>query len=131
MPLRALVARYLPASPGGVETGKGAGRQDLVGLVREVRREIVGGERRKGAVEGVLGKEVREVRVTDKEGRDVRVEWRDGAVGRVRVGKDGRVEKVVVLGERGRAREIERKLGGGDGRVEGLVERVREVAGLL
>lgn len=100
--------------------------------MREVRREIVGVERRKGAVEGgVLGKEVREVRVTDKEGRDVRIEWRDGAVGRVRVGKDGRVEKVVVLGERGRAREVERKLGGGDGRVEGLVERVREVAGLL
>lgn len=105
--------------------------------MREVRREVVGGERRRGAVERVRervlgeGSGVRDVKVTDKEGRDVRIEWRDGATARVRLGKDGRVEKVVVLGEGGRAREMERKLLGGDGRVEGLAERVREMEGLL
>lgn len=109
--------------------------QDLSRLVRELRREVVGTGLRRGAVErvreGVVGTGVRDVRGVGAEVRDVRIEWRGGAVGRVRVGKGGRVEKAVVLGEGGRAREVERRLVGGDGRVEGLAERVREVERLL
>ena len=143
IPLAALVAKWLPAprvaGVGAVELEKAERKQNLPRLVRELRREIAGFHMRKGAVERLregLVKEagttgVGDVKATDAEIRDVRIEWRDWAVGRVRIGKDGRVEKAVVLGEGGRAREMERKLLGGDGRVEGLAERLREVEGLL
>ena len=97
--------------------------------MRELRREIVAYHLRKDAIEklrdGLVGADggVSDVQATDAEIRDIRIEWTDEAVGRARIGKDGTVEKAVVLGDGGRSKEIERKLLGSDGRVEGLVER--------
>ena len=74
---------------------------------------------------------VKDIRATDAEGLDIRIEWDDGRVGRVRVSRDGRVEKAVVFGEKGRERGAERVLvGGGEGRVEGLGGRLMDVLGL-
>ena len=101
--------------------------------MRELRREIVSYHLRKDAIEklrdGLVGADggVSDVKATDAELRDIRIEWTDEAVGRARIGKDGTVEKVVVVGEGGRSREMERKLLGGDRRVEGLAERLGDV----
>lgn len=132
-------------------------RQDLPRLVRELRRELVGWHLRRawvGRLSGVLGvgvggsereervvagmgvgrrrggRGIKEVETVDAEGMDVRIEWEDGRVGRVRVDKGGRVERAVVLGERGRERDVERRLCGGEGRMEGLAGRLLEISGV-
>ena len=76
-------------------------RQDaIVGL----REELRGG--RRNASDGV-----RDVSAVDAEGQDVKIEWADGMIGRVRMGEDGRVEKVAVIGEDGkRKRGVEKMI---------------------
>ncbi|KAA6408325.1 MAG: hypothetical protein FRX48_08067 [Lasallia pustulata] len=101
-----------PPTPAAGAATKAAPAQDLPRLVRELRREVAGYHLRMGAVErvraGLVGKgvgaEVKDVRVGDAEGREVRIEWKDGAVGRVRIGKEGGLERAVVFVEGGRAR---------------------------
>ncbi|MCJ1302595.1 hypothetical protein MMC08_005399 [Hypocenomyce scalaris] len=136
IPLSALVSKYLPTPPpaaAGTTPSKPTKPQNLPRLVRELRREIVSYHLRKDAIEklrdGLVGADggVSDVKATDAELRDIRIEWTDEAVGRARIGKDGTVEKVVVVGEGGRSREMERKLLGGDRRVEGLAERLGDV----
>jgi len=133
---------------------KRAQRQDLPRLVRELRRELVGwhlraaclrrlrgtcglktreaaaGERESGMRPGGSG--IKEIEATDAEGMDIRIGWEDGWVGRVWVNKGGGVERVVVVGERGRERVVERVIvcekGEGKGRLEGLGGRLLEVA---
>lgn len=100
-----LVGRYLPfpkvdERTGVVKEGGGKG-QDLVGLVREVRRKVVGWRRRVGAVEGLKGeyegdRGVKEILVPDVEGREVRIEWTDGRVALLRIAEDGVVEGCTV-----------------------------------
>lgn len=135
---------------------RGAQRQDLPRLVRELRRELVGWhlrgaclrrlrgtcglETREAAVEeretesrpGRSG--IKEIEATDAEGMDIRIGWEDGRVGRVRVDKGGGVERVVVVGERGRERVAERLIvgekGEGKGRLEGLGGRLLEATGV-
>jgi central kinetochore subunit Mal2/MCM21 len=68
---------------------------------------------------------IKTLEMTDVEGRDVRILWTDGRVGRVRVGIGGMVEKCVVIGEGGRERAVERVVMGGDRRIEGLGERLK------
>jgi len=133
---------------------KRAQRQDLPRLVRELRRELVGwhlrgaclrrlrgtcgletreaaaGERETESMPGRSG--IKEIEATDAEGMDIRIGWENGRVGRVRVDKGGRVERAVVVGERGRERVVERAIvcgkGEGKGRLEGLGGRLLEVA---
>lgn len=67
----------------------------------------------------------------DAEVRHVSVEWGDGRTGRLVIGDDGEVEKLVVVGENGRDREAGRELLGGLG-LAGTVkaeEVVRRLAG--
>ncbi|KAI9879209.1 MAG: hypothetical protein M1830_009210 [Pleopsidium flavum] len=155
IPLPALAAKYLPLPPppppppsanavAPVKTRP----QNLPRLVRELRREIVGFHMRQGSLQrlrtglglglgvGEKGKptditkarnEVKDISAMDAEGTDIRIKWGDGRIGRVKVTKDGSVEKAVVFGDKGRERRVERVLVGGEGRIEGLAERLGEV----
>jgi len=62
----------------------------------------------------------------DAEAKQVRIEWMDGKIGRMVVGRGGEVLKCVVIGEEGRDRETERVVLGGDGRMEGVAGRLLE-----
>lgn len=70
---------------------------------------------------------MKEISATDAEGMDVRMEWNDGRIGRVKVTRDGSLEKAVVFGDKGRERRVEQLLVGGDGRIEGLRQRLMEL----
>lgn len=58
------------------------------------------------------------------EARYVRLEWEDGRVGRFKLSNSGIVERAVVIGDSGRDKVVEGVLRGGDGRVEGVLERL-------
>ena len=99
--------------------------------MKELRREIVAYHRRKDAVQKIREDArhggVKEIESTDAEVREVRIEWQNGGVGRLRLGKDGKIEKVVILGSSGRNKEIERKLIAEDGTVNSLGDRLRQI----
>lgn len=61
---------------------------------------------------------------TSLEARYIRLEWDDGRVGRFKVSDRGRVERAVVIGDRGRDKALEGILTGGDGRIEGVIRRL-------
>ena len=63
--------------------------------------------------------------MSDAEGKDVRILWTDGKVGRLRISPSGVVERCIVIGADGRERAVERSLVGGNRRIEGLGERLR------
>ena len=67
---------------------------------------------------------VADVSAADAEARQIRLEWLDGRIGRAVMDDKGEVMKCVVIGENGRDRVTERKLMGGDRRVEGMAERL-------
>lgn len=65
---------------------------------------------------------------TSLEARYVRLEWKDGRVGRFKISNSGLVERAVVIGDHnGRDKALEDALTGGDGRVEGVLGRLRGV----
>lgn len=140
IPLQNLLAKHLPP-PGKQRGGKG---QNLTRLVKEMRGELVAHHKRVEAVEKLRdecrGKKV-EVQMVDLSGRELEVRWEDGAVAKVRVGRDGVVEGAVArlaVEERSkgvgkRMVDVERRILGRDvtgegeaGRVEGLVQRLVE-----
>jgi central kinetochore subunit Mal2/MCM21 len=127
---------------------KNGRKQDLRGFVRELRRELVAWHLRVDAVEllreklglseeetlidpaerlspeargGIVG-----LAATAVEARYVRLEWEDGRVGRFKLSNAGIVERAVVIGDEGRDKQIEDAMTGGGGRVETLLERLRE-----
>ncbi|EAW09318.1 uncharacterized protein ACLA_035210 [Aspergillus clavatus NRRL 1] len=124
-----------------------AGKQDLRGLVREVRRQLVAWHLRLDAVEmlkedlgGVDGLDggggggdrlepndlgIVSMAPTAREATYVRLEWDDGRVGRFKLSSSGIVERAVVIGDGGRDRKLEGVFTGGNGRVETLLERLR------
>lgn len=61
---------------------------------------------------------------TTLEARYIRLEWEDGRVGRFKVSDSGRVERAVVIGDRGRDKGLESVLTDGEGRVEDVVDRL-------
>jgi central kinetochore subunit Mal2/MCM21 len=61
---------------------------------------------------------------TSLECRYVRLEWRDGRVGRFKISNSGLVERAVVIGDKGRDKRTEAVLMGGDRRIETLVDRL-------
>jgi central kinetochore subunit Mal2/MCM21 len=127
---------------------KNGRRQDLRGFVRELRRELVAWHLRSDAIELLrekLGLSEEEAQIdpaerlspearggivalaaTAVEARYVRLEWEDGRVGRFKLSNGGIVERAVVIGDDGRDKQMEDAMTGGGGRVETLLERLRE-----
>lgn len=127
---------------------RGARKQDLHGFVRELRRELVAWHLRSDAVDMLREKlglseaeygaieaqrlspdskaGVVSITATAVETRYVRVEWEDGRVGRFKLTNSGIVERAVVIGDKGRVKQTEDALTGGGGRVETLLERLKE-----
>lgn len=68
---------------------------------------------------------------TSLEARYIRLGWEDGRVGRFKISDSGRVERAVVIGDRGRDKVLEGALTGGDGRVEGVIQRFNDVQNTL
>ncbi|KAI9842486.1 MAG: hypothetical protein M1838_003101 [Thelocarpon superellum] len=133
VPLSTLAARFLPvpAAVSGEEARKPAPRQRLVRLVHEVRRELVSHHLRTAVVSqlqrGVAastGHAIRRIVDEDGEARDLRLEWRNGLTGRIRVGKGGQLQRCVVVGEAGRERGVEGRIMTGTRRIEDLEARL-------
>lgn len=150
IPLSGLAARYLPAPPkpaatGGGEKGEAATargkRQDLSRFVRSLRREIVRYHNRVSVIAdlrravGLDGKrrdaeELAEsspllaISAADIEAKQVRVDWKDGRSGRLVIGDDGDVVKLVVFGDMGRDRELTRELLSDGSRLEDVARKL-------
>lgn len=56
----------------------------------------------------------------------VRLEWEDGRVGRFKISDNGVVERAVVIGDDGRDKLLEAVLTGGNGRVETVLDRLKQ-----
>ncbi|EQL36174.1 hypothetical protein BDBG_00829 [Blastomyces gilchristii SLH14081] len=129
-------------------------KQDLRSLVRELRQELVAWHLRCDALkwlqeelgipdesgmdesqvsqrnlhddprpESDLG--IVSVNATAIETRYIRIEWRDGRVGRIKLSNKGYVERAIIIGDEGRDKVTENLLTGGDGRIESAIERLR------
>lgn len=130
------------------QKGQRTRKQDLRGFVRELRRELVAWHLRTDAVEflreklGLSGAEsqassaervspdtstgIVSLTPTALEARYVRLEWEDGRVGRFKLTNAGIVERAVVIGDRGRNKHTEDAMTGSGGRVETLLDRLRD-----
>ncbi|RHZ44392.1 uncharacterized protein CDV56_103260 [Aspergillus thermomutatus] len=160
IPIEKLERVYLPVPPSQesaeedapLKPWKGRVRkQDLRGLVRELRRQLVAWHLRVDAVsmlredlggvrDGSVGGGVDESRLepndlgivsvspTALEATYVRLEWEDGRVGRFKLSDTGIIERAVIIGDRGRDKRLEAVFTGGDGRVETLLDRLRQQA---
>ncbi|KAL2020972.1 hypothetical protein VTK56DRAFT_7746 [Thermocarpiscus australiensis] len=60
----------------------------------------------------------------DAEAKHLTIEWADGRTGRLVMGNDGEIVKLVVVGENGRDREAGRELLGGAVRVDDVARRL-------
>jgi central kinetochore subunit Mal2/MCM21 len=130
-----------PLKP-GKKAGNAARKQDVRGFVRELRRELVAWHVRVDAVdllreklglqESTAGTVLVEgtgivfLSSTALEARYVRLEWEDGRVGRFKLSNTGLVERAVVIGDEGRDKKTEEAMTGSGGRVESILERLRE-----
>lgn len=149
IPLRGLAARYLPApKPARTAGEKGDAapekRQDLSRFVRCLRRDIVryhnrvsviadlrravglDGKRR-NAEELAEGSALLAISAADTEAKQVRVDWKDGRSGRLVIGDDGDVVKLVVFGDMGRDRELTRELLSDGSRLEDVARKLSSV----
>ncbi|KAK4453570.1 Cenp-O kinetochore centromere component-domain-containing protein [Podospora aff. communis PSN243] len=130
-----LANRYLPSPK-----GEGEGKQDLARFARALRRDVVRYHHRLGVVadlrkaaglgkRGKGGEEEDEGRLSgitaaDAEAKQISIEWADGRAGRLVMGADGEVVRVVALGDNGKDRDAVRELLGGATRVEDMVKRL-------
>lgn len=138
IPLNGLAARHLPgpssnSNNAAVDSREASERhvtepvQNLPRFVRTLRREIVRYHNRVAVVAdlrkalGLDGKRIdaenytdgsaiSAISAADAEARQVRIDWKDGRSGRLVVGDDGEVDKLVVFGDKGRERDLTRKL---------------------
>lgn len=69
---------------------------------------------------------ISDISAADAEAKHVKIEWVDGRIGRCLVSDKGIVVKCAIIGEDGRDRETERRVLGGDKRMEGIAERLKE-----
>ena len=69
---------------------------------------------------------VTEFAAVDMEGREVKITWDDKTTAKVRIGTSGDIQNCVVFGPGGRDGALERVISGGDGRIEGLAERLKD-----
>ncbi|KAI9841632.1 MAG: hypothetical protein M1837_000479 [Sclerophora amabilis] len=144
IPLPSLVAKYLPTpSKTSADSPRKSSRaQNLPRLVRELRRELVAYHMRKASIQQLSrmfsigtdqnhaqqldGKGIKAISTTDAEARDIRLEWNDGRTGRLRISKYGDAQECVVVGVERRDREMERKILGGNRRIEELPQRLKK-----
>lgn len=124
---------------------QGARKQDLRGLVRELRKELVAWQLRRDVLEllrerlgfvregeevidggGELAERLGVVSLTAMglDARYFRIQWADGRIGRLRISNTGAVMRAVVIKDSGRDKVTEVAMTGGDARVEGLLERL-------
>ncbi|EPS26830.1 hypothetical protein PDE_01769 [Penicillium oxalicum 114-2] len=129
---------------------KYARSQDLRGFVRELRRELTAWHLRRDAVELLREKlglseallidpadrltpEARggiiALESTSTEARYLRLEWEDGRVGRLKLSNSGIVERAVVIGDNGRDKVTEDAMTSSGGRIETLLERLKDRIG--
>lgn len=148
--LGGLAARYLPAprpARSGDENGDAAAperRQDLSRFVRCLRRDIVRYHNRVSVIAdlrravGLDGKRrdaeelaqnstLLAISAADTEAKQVRVDWKDGRSGRLVIGDDGDVVKLVVFGDMGRDRELTRELLSEGSRLEDVARKLSSV----
>ncbi|KUI74482.1 hypothetical protein VM1G_10143 [Cytospora mali] len=136
---------------GGAGAGAGAGadgrkdrQQDLPRFVRCLRREILRHHNRIAVIAdlrravGLDGKKrdarglaeqssLLAISAADAEARQVRIDWKDGRSGRLVIGDDGDVVRLVVFGEQGRDREVTRELLSGGSRLEDVARKLASV----
>ncbi|KAK3363494.1 Cenp-O kinetochore centromere component-domain-containing protein [Lasiosphaeria hispida] len=145
IPLAGLAARWLPPP-------KGEAKQDLARFSRVLRREVVryhhrlgvvadlrkaaglGGRKGRAAGEGgedeleagavPAGGKLVDITPADAEAKQISIEWANGCAGRLVMGDDGEIIKLVAVGEGGRDREAVRELLGGAATVEDVVKRL-------
>lgn len=143
--LKNFVHKYLP-----VQDSAGLPKQDLIRFARAVRKELVAHQKRLGAIsrlakEAGLGGDkenaevskmqqvgITSIKETDLSAMELEITWSDGATGRIQLGKDGSISRAAVRtsvddGSHGvgkRLRQREARILAGDGRVEGIVDRL-------
>jgi central kinetochore subunit Mal2/MCM21 len=132
--LEAVAAKYLPApklrdaaeADEGAEPSKAGQKQDLTAFARHIRRELTRRQLREGAISDLrdaaglrrsrrstlpgAGEEegaLSEITIVDAEAKQVKLEWADGRTGRLIVGDDVEVEKLVVFQGDERVRDAE------------------------
>lgn len=150
IPFNGLATRYLPG-PRSFTSDDADGQetrlerhQNLPRFARSLRREIVQYHNRVAVVADLRlklgldgkGKNAKEladrcpiydISSADTEAKQVKIDWKDGRSGRLVLGLNGEVAKVVVFGDRGRDREVTRELLGGSRRLEDIAERLAAV----
>jgi central kinetochore subunit Mal2/MCM21 len=130
-------------------------KQDLHGLVRKVRHELVCWELRREAIEllkeqlelippvndedddeevdedsetrGLYG--IQSIEATALEARQARITWTDGTIARIKISNKGLIERAVVVGESGRIKGVENLLVDGESRIENLVHKLKILVG--
>ncbi|KAI1502008.1 cenp-O kinetochore centromere component [Biscogniauxia marginata] len=140
IPLSGLAARYLPAPTAKDDHGTPK-KQDLSQFVRALRRELVryhnrtaviGDLRKSAGLESKKGKgkelevPITNITAADAEAKQISIEWSDGRSGRLVMGDDGDVVKMVVQGENGQDRQTVRQLLGGSVRIEEVARRLEK-----
>ncbi|KAI1379124.1 Cenp-O kinetochore centromere component-domain-containing protein [Hypoxylon crocopeplum] len=138
IPLSGLAARHLPP-PTAKDNYDVLKKQDLSKFVRALRRELVryhnrsaviGDLRSSAGLESKKGKAkemevpIVDISAADAQAKQVRVEWSDGRSGRLVMGDDGDIVKMVAQGENGQDREAVRQLLGGSVRIEEVAKRL-------
>ena len=98
-----------------------------LGVVADLRKAAGLGGKKGGDEEGG-GQEkpnrLVDISPADAEAKQLTIEWADGRTGRLVMGDDGEIVKLVVVGDNGRDREAGRELLGGAVRVDDLVRRL-------
>jgi len=147
IPVSSLAARYLPPPPSREAGSDGARsssppKQDLARFARMLRRELVRYHHRRGVVADLrkaagLGRKRRaedegsdesvklaDITQADAEAKQISLEWADGRTGRLVMGDDGEIVKVIALGDNGRDRAAVRELVADSRRVDDVVRRL-------
>lgn len=150
IPISGLAARYLPAPSSSARDREGDSeatmprQQNLSRFVRALRREIVRYHNRVAMIAdlrkavGLDGKRkdakqladkspILAISAADTQAKQVRIDWKDGRAGRLVIGDGGEVVSLVVIGDRGRDREITRDLLSDGSRLEDVAKRLASI----
>ncbi|KAI5860666.1 Cenp-O kinetochore centromere component-domain-containing protein [Durotheca rogersii] len=141
IPLSGVAARHLPP-PTAKDDHDRPKKQDLSSFARTLRRELVRYHNRtavigdlrssaglEGKREGAKEPEVPiiDISAADAQAKQIRIEWSDGRSGRLLMGSDGDILKIVVQGDNGQDREAVRQLLGASTRIEDITKRMEEI----
>jgi central kinetochore subunit Mal2/MCM21 len=138
VPIRRYEEMYLPQQDEGYGSGDATSsqqqRQDMHGLLKHVRADLVSWTLRRDAIRnlqkqlrlpsqatdlrtaepvrdlsvGMFG--VRSLAATAVEATQIKIEWANGAVGRLRISDRGTIERAVIYDHAGRMKEVEMML---------------------